>query len=372
MTTNQPTRPIKRILIRCDGAPEIGFGHVVRCLALADELRDLHGCEVSFAMLQGPLGVAQVQEHGYVVHQPAGQLSETIDEGAWLQRLARDTGTQALILDVRTDLAVEAIQQIRGNNVLIATIDDPSDRRLAADLAFYPPVPQVEKFDWTGFCGKRFVGWDWVLLRLQFAEAARRNIPRAPDSLSEPPGVDRLLTLLVTMGGSDPAGLTLMALEAIEKIDGNFRVLVAIGGGFMHEPALTAWLATAKRSYEIRRDVTDMASLMAEADLAIASFGVTAYELAAIGVPAIYVCVTEDHAEAARALVAERAAISMGHHQKTTPADLARVLNHAIREDYSSRIFGQPTRCIDGLAAERIASIVASPCSIHVEIAGSS
>jgi len=327
-------------------------------LALADELRDQHGCEVSFGMLQGPTGVEQVQENGYLVYQPHLDSSGLLDEDRWLQELVSEVATQVLVLDVQTNLAVGAIRQIQEKGVLIVTIDDPSNRRLVADMAFYPPAPQVEKLDWTGFTGKRFVGWDWVLLRPQFAEAARRNIPEAKDSLSEPHGADQQLTLLITMGGSDPAGLTLMALEAIEKIDGNFRVLVAIGRGFMHESALTDWLAKAKRSYEIRRDVTDMASLMVKANLAIASFGVTAYELAAMGVPALYVCLTEDHAQAARALEAERVAISMGHYQKTKPADLSRVLSRAIRGEYSTKMCGQTTRCIDGLAVKRIASLL--------------
>ena len=309
-------------------------------------------------MLQGPEGVAQVQENGYVVNQPQLDSSGSLDEGRWLQELVTEAATQVLVLDIRTNLAVEAIRQIRAHGVRIVTIDDPSSRRLMADMAFYPPVPQVERLDWTGFTGKRFVGWDWVLLRPQFAEAVRRNIPRAKNLLFEPRSADPRLTLLVTMGGSDPAGLTLTALEAIEKIDGNFRVLVAIGRGFIHESALADWLAKATRSYEIQRNVTDMASLMVNANLAIASFGVTAYELAAIGVPAIYVCLTEDHAQAARALEAERVAISMGHHQKMKPDDLARVLSRAIRGEYSTRLFGHSTQCIDGLAVKRIASLL--------------
>ena len=345
----------KRILIRCDAAPEIGFGHVVRCLALADELRDQHGCEVSFAMLQGPQGVKQVQESGYLVHQPQVDSLRLLDEGRWLQRLVSHTATQVLVLDVRANLAVEAIQQIRAQGVLIVTIDDPSDRRLAADMAFYPPVPQVERLDWTGFTGERFVGWDWVLLRPQFAEAARRNIPRAPDSLPEPPSVDRPLTLLVTMGGSDPAGLTLMALEAIEKIDGNFRVLVAIGGGFMHEPALTAWLATAKRAYEIRRDVTDMASLMAEADLAIASFGVTAYELAVMGVPAVYLCLTEDHEESASAFVKMGISECVGKHNTVDSYSLIDAVLSLLGDNRRRKeVAAQTSTMVDGCGAIRI------------------
>ena len=345
----------KRVLIRCDAAPEIGFGHVVRCLALADELRNHHGCEVFFAMSQGPQGVEQVQERGFTVHEPQAASSRLLDEGRWLQCLISDTATQILVLDIRTNLAIEAIQQIRAQGVLIVTIDDPSDRRLLADMAFYPPVPQVERLGWRGFTGKRFVGWDWVLLRPQFAEAARQHIPRASDTLPEPRCVDQPLTLLVTMGGSDPMGLTLMALEAIERIDRNFRVLVVIGGGFMHEPELNAWLATAKRSYEIRRDVSDMASLMAQADLAIASFGVTAYELAVMAVPAVYLCLTDDHKESASALVKLGISECVGKHDNVDSYSLVDTILSVIQDNRRLReVAAQTSRILDGCGAIRI------------------
>lgn len=326
----------KKVLIRCDAAPEIGFGHVVRCLALADELRDSHGCRVDFAMLQGPQGVAQVQAQGYAVFQPS-QGIEDLNEGAWLQDLITGNQHQILILDVRTDLANEPVQSIRVSGVLIVTIDDPSDRRLHADLAFYPPVPQVERFDWTGFTGKLFVGWDWVLMRPQFAEAATRAHAKAGEFQAERQKNGSRLTILVTMGGSDPAGLTLLALEAIEQLDGNFRVLVVVGGGFMHGAALTKWLSKAKRIYDIRRDVTDMASLMAESELAIASFGATAYELAAMGIPAIYLCLTRDHAESSQAFVTAEMAVSLGEHSHVTAMELSKAISSLVMKPQQRR-----------------------------------
>jgi spore coat polysaccharide biosynthesis predicted glycosyltransferase SpsG len=162
------------------------------------------------------------------------------------------------------------------------------------------------------------------------------------------------------MGGSDPAGLTLMALEAIEMLDDDLHVLVALGCGFMHETALADLLFASKRSYEIRRDVSNMASLMAEADLSIASFGVTTYELAAIGVPMICVCLTKDHAEAARALVSEHAAISMGYYKEISSANLANMLKCVIQGDCASRMFARVSQIIDGLGAKRIASVISS------------
>lgn len=353
----------KKVLIRCDAAPEIGFGHVVRCLALADELRDSHGCHVDFAMLQGPHGVAQVQAQGYAVFQPDHGIKDA-DEGKWLKELIIECQHQVLILDVRTDLATEAVQSIHETGVVIATIDDPSERRLNADLAFYPPVPQVERLDWTGFTGKRFVGWDWVLLRPQFAEAARRVRPGVGESMTWTPSDKRQFNLLVSMGGSDPAGLTLMALEAIEQLDVNLRVVVVVGGGFMHESTLADWLPSAKRTYEFHRDVTDMVSLMAEADFAVVSFGITAYELAAIGVPAVYLCLTQDHAESASAFVTDGLGLSLGCYDSISLAELTNAIAHLhinILKITGNRKLKVPQ--IDGLAYLRIAKVIAEQAS---------
>ena len=346
----------KKVLIRCDGAPEIGFGHVVRCLALADELRGSHGCRVDFAMLQGPQGVAKVQAQGYAVFQPNHGIEDS-DEGKWLKELIIDCQYQVLILDVRTDLATDAVQSIRESGVLIATIDDPSDRRLHADLAFYPPGPQVERLDWTGFTGDRFVGWDWVLLRPQFAEAVRKTWRSKSEALRRTLAEDTPMTVLITMGGSDPAGLTLMALEGIEQLDANLHILLVIGGGFMHETALHERLGTTKCHYEICRNVTDMASLMVEADLAIASFGVTAYELAAMNVPTIYLCLTEDHADSANAFVSAGLGNSLGQYSGVTLDSLTIAIEQALLSVHANQRFcGSRDELPDGLGALRIAS----------------
>ena len=73
------------ILFRCDGWPEIGFGHVVRCLALADELRDVHGCEVSFAMVKATAGCSMAEARGYrVIVTDRDTLAR--DYAGWLRR----------------------------------------------------------------------------------------------------------------------------------------------------------------------------------------------------------------------------------------------------------------------------------------------
>ena len=349
----------KTILIRCDAAPAIGFGHVVRCLALADELRGHHDWQVEFAMVQGPQGVAQVREKGYWVHQPLALLQSGNDEGEWLQAVATRTQARVLMLDVRTELIAEAVQAIRKQGVLIVTLDDPSERRLAADLAFYPPVPQVERLDWTGFSGRRFVGWDWIPLRREFAHARKLVKQRPIRQLGSQ------LRILVTMGGSDPAGLTLLVLKALDSLTGELDVQVVLGGGFMHEKVLNEWLVTVRRTYTIEHDVDDMTTLMMQSDMAVASFGVTAYELAVMGVPAVYLCLTPDHAESASALMNAGIAVSLGDYQHLRKKELIGTIVKLLSDvPIRQRMSRRSRENIDGLGAERIARQMISTFSL--------
>ena len=312
-------------------------------------------------MLQGPQGIEQVREHGYAVFQPSQDGSEAIDEGDWLQALISELETQALVLDVRTDLAVEAIRQIRAEGVLIVTIDDASDRRLAADLAFYPPVPQVERLDWTGFTGKRFIGWDWVLLGPEFARCRMRVANKAAGDKTDKKNQTVPLDILVTMGGSDPAGLTLMALKALDQIDQDLHVTVVLGRGYLYELELQQWLSHARRYYVFRRNVQDMPATMAEVDLAIASFGVTAYELAVMGVPTIYYCLSNDHSESASAFVNAGVAVDFGHYYQINVDASGEIISGLIKDSYRRVKMRQAAlNLIDGWGAYRISKAVSA------------
>ena len=349
------------VLFRCDGSLEIGLGHVVRCLALADELRETHNCRIAFAMRSGPLGFEMVRNKGYPVLTPSnisplpqrermgeGEASnnQSFDYDRWLAEVIGNVGAQALILDVRDDLPRAVVEWLREQGIRIVTLDDPSERRLAADLAFYPPVPQVQRMDWTGFTGQLHVGWEWVVLRREFAHRPKSMPHERP-------------VILVTMGGSDPTGLTLKAVEALNILDEDFETVVVLGPGFSHHEALSNLLARTHRHFDVRQNVTDMRGLMVHADLAIASFGVTAYELAAMGVPAIYLCLTEDHAESASAFVEAEIAMSLGVHLDVTPEVLAQSVLFLLENDeLRLQMSAQASTLVDGRGAYRIADCI--------------
>ena len=67
ITLSDLSVPTKQVLIRCDGSSLVGFGHLVRCLALADELRDSTSAHIAFASLEG---ASVVNEKGYLTYHP--------------------------------------------------------------------------------------------------------------------------------------------------------------------------------------------------------------------------------------------------------------------------------------------------------------
>lgn len=330
-----------RVLFRCDGSREIGLGHVSRCLALADELRETFGCGVRFAMVSGPAGSDMVRRAGYPVLEWQGGSQST-----WLTDVVYGYKPHALIIDERFWTTRSAVEEWRQGGVVTVVIDDSGEKRLAADLVFYPPVPQLKDLKWTGFTGRLYTGWDWLILRREFTED-RHHVP------GEYPRV------LVTMGGSDPAGMTLKALAALDRLELDFQTDVVLGPGFGHDKPLEAFVAAARRRYVLHRDVRNMGVLMAQADLAVASYGVTAFELAAMGVPAIHLCLTEDHVLSASALADTGAVVSMGHHTIVTPESLAeRVFSLLTDKDGLERMSQKGRALIDGCGAVRIAQCV--------------
>ncbi len=312
------------ILFRCDGSHEIGFGHIVRCIALADELRDKHGSGVVFAVLYDNKAMEMIMNHGYKV-ETANPREDQFDYVDWFNCIVKKNHPCALILDIRDDLPPNIVSNLRKKGILVVTIDDPTDRRLLADLAFYPPVPQVEKMDWQGFTGQRFIGWEWVILRREFSHNDENLYKRIKATKKT-----KIHNILVTMGGSDPKGMTLKTMEALKVIDGQFEVTIILGPGFAHRDSLNEILGNFPHIHRIFENVLNIGDIMAEADLAVASFGVTAYELAAMGVPAIHLCLTQDHCKSSSVFQKNKIAFCMGQIDEVDVETLAQKVKYLV------------------------------------------
>jgi spore coat polysaccharide biosynthesis protein SpsF len=261
------------------------MGHISRCLGLAQVLRDKYADEIQFYLFESSMAAKLVRSKGFkVIELASGELDD-------LQSAQEGFGAQVWVIDERKFITLSDLLKLKANGAKVALIDDLSDKRLNADLLFYPPIPQVKQLSWDHFLGERYTGWEWVLLKPEFSYN--------PKQLNSNPS--HFLRILITLGGSDPWGFTPRVLGCVDSIDHEFEINVVINSGFLHYEELNLFLRHHSFAHPITisKDPSDMRQLMLEANLAIASFGVTAYELAATGVPSVLICPTKDHLQSA-------------------------------------------------------------------------
>jgi len=327
-------------MIRCDGGGKFGYGHVKRMVALARALRDGQGIGVLFALHGSEDAAMPMRRAGF-------EVMMVEDHGA-LSSLIAQHKPDMLVLDGRENPSRQEVEIFRKSVGTVALVDDGSEARLACDFAYYPPVPQARELDWTGARTLVRIGWEWALLGLN----PHLTPIRAPATAWQ--------TLLVAMGGSDPQGLTLRAARALIPLELNVRVRFVIGAGMENAAGVAQAVAGLKSNFETIEGADDLATAYASADLALCAFGVTAYELAAFGVPALYLGLTEDHVRSASAFDDAGIGISLGLASTATDKNILGQVKALLNDPIHRLDMRTAARAtLDGSGASRIAADLA-------------
>jgi len=329
-------------LIRCDGGGPFGYGHVKRMVALARSLRDRQGIGAVFA-LNGSEDAAQPIRR-------AGFQATMLRDETGLQTLVDSHKPDILLLDGRNGPSRAELEKLKRGVAVTAVIDDGHERRLAADYAYYPPVPGAKALDWAGSNTLPRLGWEWAILGLNC-----NNLPPPKDAAraSRP-------TVLVAMGGSDPHRLTLRMAKALSVLDQVFRVRFVVGTGMKDAQKVARGLVALKINYETVEGADDLSIEYANADLALCAFGVSAYELAATGTPALYIALNEDHLASASAFADAGMGLSLGLAESVSDAEIARNVRWLLNKPNVRRdMRNAALSLVDGQGASRVAADLA-------------
>lgn len=335
------------VLIRADASPAKGTGHVMRCLALAEALRD-NGVPAVFVTreITAPLR-ARLLADGFD-HQAL-----TGDTPTELLGAADHWGATALVVDSYW-LDADWRAAVRPGFPVVLALDDLADRMLHADLVWNPaPGAASLPYDALAPGATLLAGEPYLLLRREIRQAAMA--PRMP--------LDARTSILLTFGGSDPAGLTVPVVKRLAPSLPPGVWLDVVAGG--SNPALDCIHAACARfpgTVRLHIDSRQMGTLMAAAGLAVTAGGGTVAELAALAVPSLLAVVADNQAPAADdARTRGWAAVVEARGDRTDAADAIteRALDLwgelAARNDLSRRIAAGG---IDGQGAARLAKML--------------
>jgi spore coat polysaccharide biosynthesis predicted glycosyltransferase SpsG len=145
--------------------------------------------------------------------------------------------------------------------------------------------------------------------------------------------------------------------KALAVLDSVFRIRFVIGTGVKDATTVARGLVALKKNYETVEGADDLSIEYASADVALCAFGVTAYELAACGIPAIYLGLTPDHVASASAFADAGMGISLGLADKISDSEIARTVQWLLNKPAARReMRGQGLALLDGQGAARIAA----------------
>jgi UDP-2,4-diacetamido-2,4,6-trideoxy-beta-L-altropyranose hydrolase len=344
-----------QIAFRTDASTRIGMGHVMRCAALAEQLR-ANGADIVFVCRAEPGGAAAwLSEAGYVVRElpaGAGAIDWRADAEATRAVLAGMAPDWLIVDHYQLDARWE--QSLFGSAGRIMVIDDLADRPHLCDLLLDQNLYAggAVRYDARvpAHC-TRLLGPRYALLRPQFRLARGRIRARG----------GRVGRILLAFGGSDPGNESAKALQAISLL-GRPDILVdlVVGRANPHRQQLEQLCGTLP-GVAFHCQVDDMARIMLDADLCVGAGGSTTWERCCMGVPSLVVAVADNQAEAARTLDSLGYLQFLGMAEQVSAQAIAAALAEALSAPGGLQAMAQRGRqLVDGDGALRVAAILGS------------
>lgn len=307
-----------KIAFRVDASVQIGSGHFMRCLTLADELTQ-RGAQIRFVSRHLPDYLASLlAAKGYeLARLDSAESHAVFDELTHAHWLGCSQGEDAkdaikalsdrvwdwLIVDhYALDSRWES--RLRQTALKILAIDDIADRPHDCDVLldqnFYADMD-------TRYAGKvpdhcrLLLGPRYALLREEFRQFREQVEPRKGS-------VQRIL---VFFGGVDADNYTSLAIQSLTDIGAtDMQVDVVIGAQHPCREAIEA--ACLRDHFTCHVQTNRMAELMAAADLSIGAGGSATWERCCLGLPALVLSLADNQTRIAEALGLFGACIYMG------------------------------------------------------------
>lgn len=309
------------LVVRADASEAIGSGHVMRCMAVAEQWR-ARGGQVHFACqpLQGHL-ITELQGRGYPAHILPAQAeanpwsTETVDQDARATRIlmqelmARRPQRQAWLLIDHYQIDARWQDAVEIPGVRIAVLDDLANRPLKCDVLIDQNSLSHLHHRYVSLTPRHcrhLLGADYTLLRADVQEAA------AVRSMS-----DGSREVLIFLGGADNGRHTKEVIRQwTRQASGSLCAHVLCGSMNTYWEELRDLCNDAQIAFS--RAQRGMAQRIGHARAAIVACGMLAVELQALEVPSLLIplsdiqrAVAQDFELRGRAVVLEPQHLSM-------------------------------------------------------------
>lgn len=372
------------IAFRVDASTAIGTGHVMRCLTLAEALRD-HDAQSYFICRDHEGSLSDlIEQRGFeAVRLPRVAPPSIGSDGSsyahWLaadwradalqtrEVIARQAHTPLWLIVDHYGIDEQWERELRTAATHLMVVDDLANRRHDCDLLLDQNL--VDDQD-SRYAGKlpgeaiALVGPAFALLQPVYRELRGHVRPRS----------GALRRLLISFGGVDQDNLTSRSLAAFLQLQrSDIAVDVVIGKAMRHAMQVRQ-LAAGHDNLTLHESLPTLAHLIARADLAIGAAGVTSWERLCLGLPALVVTLADNQRAPASRLHDAGLIRWLGDSNTVDQSALFAALKQLAGEDLPESWSLRCAEAVDGLGARRVcaALLVTADTPLRIRLADAS
>ncbi len=338
----------KNIFLRVDSGVEIGFGHIMRCLALAKEIKKFD-FNVYFISKENKGNIIKhVEEQGFKVFRlkiTKFQSSKTnwkADSDATSKIIQKFKSDENLILVDNYNLSIMWEKKMKKIVKKIIVIDDLLNRNHDCDLFIDQSINRKIGNNVPKKC-KRLLGPKYALLRKEFSKRNQKIKMK-----------QKIKQILVSFGGGDDKNQTIKALEVIKKIEDKEIFVDVIVGKANKNKKLIKKKCDEEKNFSFHHQITNMKQFLYKADLAIGAGGVSTWERCCMGLPSIVIIIAKNQEQGIIELAKKNCLINLGKYGKIKENDYLKIIKN-LSSKKLNQMSKESMKIVDGKGTTRVA-----------------
>lgn len=334
------------ILFRCDASDTIGFGHVIRSCALAEEC-SARGYSPHFLTTPATVSLLRVLgSHPDTIH-AVDVVPGTAEDISATSGLARELHPTWIVLDGYsfTRSYQSKVRELTHRSKILV-LDDGVIDGFDCDILLNQNLGSESSSRYTEIRETNLLlGSTYTLFRKSFREASPYTVRSTARNIT------------LTFGGADTHNLTAAVLGGMMRIGAfaGHSIRVVLGGAYRQKESLGTIPGVDQHNVELVPFSTGIIEHFLWSDLVVAAAGSVAWELALLRVPMALVLAADNQQAVTEPLGARGAALLLGDFRSFDP-DKAAVQISNIMNDYSARslLSARCSELIDCHGAHRV------------------
>jgi len=332
-----------KILFRCDASTDIGMGHLIRCLAVAEELQKQH--QIIFATMKDDTNL-YIKDKNFKTFLKEKDVSEEV----FIERIKSILKPDILVLDKKYPYSIDCLKKFKQSNIRIVMLDNICPGLSECYEIIFPNAHLDKNILKKYLSAERIsqvkTGLEYIILRNEILDLKNK----INHNLHNPPNI------LVTTGGTDPEGILLKLIPWLKEMKLKANILILISQAFKYKDELKKIIINLPDNFKV---LPYSLEEFKKADVAICIFGVSIYEMIYLQIPTICISHSRENAKSEK-ILKERYNVfeDLGYFKNITPNILYRAIMKLLADEKKSKILAK--RClnlIDGKGAKRVANI---------------